>query len=112
MAHSCRARRASELPRPITPAFRFRFANTTTWHNCLLQEDRSNYDSDEHLPEENDEDPGWMHDYVLRLSASPPSSSSSSPRHDDRSEEHTSALQSLMRTSYAVLSFQKTTHPH
>jgi hypothetical protein len=53
--------------------------------DCLLQEDHSDYDeaSAENLPDENDEDPGWLHDYVLSLTASPPSSSSSSPRHEE-----------------------------
>ncbi|ELR13660.1 uncharacterized protein ACA1_038450 [Acanthamoeba castellanii str. Neff] len=48
-------------------------------------EDHSDYDeaSAENLPDENDEDPGWLHDYVLSLTASPPSSSSSSPRHEE-----------------------------
>src|SRR3546814_5693132 len=32
------------------------------------------------------------------------------PSHGFRSEEHTSALQSLMRTSYAVFCLKKTTH--
>jgi hypothetical protein len=52
--------------------------------DCLLQEDHSDYDeaSAENLPDENDEDPGWLHDYVLSLTASPPSSSLS-PRHEE-----------------------------
>jgi hypothetical protein len=75
----------SRTPRPITPTFRFRFANNPWRLNCLLQEDHSDYDgaSAEYLPDENDGDPGWLHDYVLSLSASPPSSSSSSPRHEE-----------------------------
>src|SRR3546814_10229017 len=33
-------------------------------------------------------------------------------RRDDRSEEHTSELQSLMRSSYAVFCLKKKTHKH
>src|SRR3546814_3796504 len=42
--------------------------------------------------------PGWMGDIVLKIQAS---------RRDRRSEEHTSELQSLMRTSYAVFCLNK-----
>src|SRR3546814_5425051 len=47
--------------------------------------------------------------------AQPPASESAGMESDHRSEEHTSALQSLMRISYAVFCLQHTTHyfnPH
>src|SRR5690606_30028586 len=48
----------------------------------LLQEGHNDYDetSAENLPDEDDGEPGWSHDYVLSLTASPPSSP---PRHEE-----------------------------
>src|SRR3546814_5794569 len=60
---------------------------------------------------ERDQAVGKMREFLEGVSSAPPSLPTPAPDWPrDRPEEHTSELQSLMRTSYSVLSLQQKTH--
>src|SRR3546814_3491542 len=60
--------------------------------------------------------PGRGHRIIVEVAASAPASgyatATGEPLEWERSEEHTSELQSLMRISYAVFCLQKNKHPY